>query len=106
MIRICFVNSAGEETSLEAVAGETLMSLAVRHGLPGIIGECGGNCACATCHVYIAEDWQARLPPPDATEQVMLEGALERRPDSRLSCRISTSPALDGMQVSLPSSQV
>ncbi len=106
MIRISFVHSTGQETLLHGAEGESLMAVAVRHGLPGIIGECGGNCACATCHVYVRAAWLSMLPPPAPDERVMLKGALAQRPDSRLGCCIELSAALDGLQVEVPPQQV
>ncbi len=75
------------------------MEAAVDNSVPGIIAECGGACACATCHVYVDEQWKGRLAPMDDMEDAMLESAVERRPNSRLSCQIEITPELDGLEV-------
>ncbi len=86
--------------------GRSLMKAAVDAGVDGIAADCGGVLTCATCHVYVDEAWQARLPPPSADEDTMLDyTAEERRPTSRLSCQIALTPALDGLTVTLPSRQ-
>ena len=82
------------------------MRAALNEGLEGMVGECGGGLACATCHCYVEEDWADRLPAPAQTELDMLEcTASERRPSSRLSCQIIASDALDGLVVHLPAAQ-
>ena len=106
MVKICFVNQAGLESVLACYPGESLMAAAVRHGLSEIIGECGGNCACATCHVYLGEPWSEQVPPPADDERAMLDGVLEPRRDSRLGCCVTITQSLDGMLVQLPSKQV
>lgn len=75
------------------------MEAAVENGVTGILAECGGACACATCHAYVAEGWLARLPPVDEVEDAMLDTATTRRPASRLLCQIELTPALDGLEV-------
>ena len=92
---------------IEAQEGESLMQAALRNGVEGIVAECGGECACATCHVYVDARFAALLPPPDATESDLLGFvAAERTPTSRLSCQIALSPALDGIEVTIPDTQV
>lgn len=86
--------------SIDAGGAETLMVAIRDAGLP-IAAECGGCCACATCHVYVDADWLQRLPPADDTETVMLELAMEPRENSRLSCQIRMERMLDGLQVAL-----
>ncbi len=82
------------------------MRAALNEGLDGMVGECGGGLACATCHCYVEEDWADRLPAPAQTELDMLEcTASERRPSSRLGCQIIASDALDGLVVHLPAAQ-
>ncbi|WP_287431241.1 2Fe-2S iron-sulfur cluster-binding protein [Sphingobium sp.] len=82
------------------------MRAALNEGLEGMVGECGGGLACATCHCYVEEDWADRLPAPAQTELDMLEcTASERRPSSRLGCQIIVSDALDGLVVHLPAAQ-
>lgn len=106
MPRIQFVQPDGTTQVVEAPIGQSIMQAAVNNLVPGIIGECGGACSCATCHLYVDEPWRARLLPPDAMEQGMLEGAIEPGPLSRLSCQIEMSEALDGIVVRIPAGQV
>ena len=77
------------------------MEVAVDNNIAGMVAECGGACACATCHTYIAEDWLEKLPPVDDMEDAMLDSALERRPNSRLSCQIEISDDLDGLTLTV-----
>lgn len=103
---ITFVLPDGSEHGLEAPAGVSLMQVATGAGLSGIVAECGGSAICATCHVYVAPDWAGQLPPPDANELAMLEcTAAERRPESRLSCQIAVTAALQGLRVTIPDRQ-
>lgn len=81
------------------------MEAAVTSGMPGILADCGGACACATCHAYVDTDWIGRVPPPAADEQDMLECAIDVSEASRLTCQIVMSEALDGLVVHLPRSQ-
>jgi 2Fe-2S ferredoxin len=81
------------------------MQAAVFNMVPGIVADCGGNCACATCHVYIAAPWRQRVPEPSTGEREMVECALFVREDSRLSCQVVVTPELDGAIVHLPASQ-
>jgi 2Fe-2S ferredoxin len=108
MIKIHLVGpaSAPTETTLEAKPGESLMQAAVAANVRGIEADCGGLLTCATCHVYVREPFASRLPPPSDDELGMLQfTASERRANSRLSCQIELSPALDGLTVDLPESQ-
>jgi 2Fe-2S ferredoxin len=75
------------------------MEAALDNGIAGILAECGGACACATCHGYIADGWQARLKPMEDMEDAMLDTAVDRRPTSRLLCQIELTPELDGLEV-------
>jgi len=77
--------------------GVSLMEVAKAHGVQGIGGDCGGGCSCATCHVYVQGDWMARVGPPDDIEADMLDMAIEPRENSRLSCQIRMSAAIDGI---------
>lgn len=81
------------------------MEAAVKHNVPGIDAECGGACACATCHVYVDEAWQAAVGEPAPMEEDMLDYASGVRPSSRLSCQIRISPALDGLILHTPERQ-
>jgi 2Fe-2S ferredoxin len=104
MPRIVF-HDAGVRREVTAVAGISLMEAAVQNGIEGIVALCGGACACATCHVYVAPEWFARLPPREDLEEGMLELAWEPKANSRLSCQIEISEALDGLEVTLPAQQ-
>ncbi len=107
MPAITFIHSDGKSDRVETAGGESVMQAATRHGLDGILAECGGNAMCATCHVYVDESWLARLPAMADEEDALLEGtAAERRPASRLSCQITITPDLDGLVVKLPERQV
>jgi 2Fe-2S ferredoxin len=105
VITVTLVEGEGVERRLENLApGQSLMVAACDAGVAGIRGDCGGGCACATCHVYIAPEWIDRVGPPDAVEDVMLDVAsLDRRPESRLCCQIVLNPALDGLTVTVAS---
>jgi len=106
MATVLFVEASGAEHRIDVPTGENLMRAALNEGLEGMVGECGGGLACATCHCYVEEDWADRLPAPAQTELDMLEcTASERRPSSRLGCQIIASDALDGLVVHLPAAQ-
>ena len=105
MPKITFIPYRQEEITVEAEVGSTVMEAAVRNGVPGIEAECGGACACATCHVYVAEDWYARVGAPQPMEEDMLDFAWEVKPTSRLSCQIKVTEELDGLVVDIPERQ-
>ncbi|TQF43954.1 ferredoxin [Bradyrhizobium sp. UNPF46] len=107
MPAITFIHPDGKSERVETSGGESVMQAATRHGLDGILAECGGNAMCATCHVYVDESWLARLAAMAGDEDALLDGtAAERRPNSRLSCQINITPELDGLVVRLPERQV
>ena len=106
MLRVHFRDVNGATKTVSVRSGSTLMEAAVQTGVPGIDAECGGACACATCHVYVDESWRHAVGPPGPLERHLLEGIGERRqPGSRLSCQIKTVDALDGLTVTLPERQ-
>lgn len=106
LVHVTFTTAAGSAHRVPARVGESLMLAAQRAGLDGIAADCGGCLSCATCHVYLPDDWAARLPAPDADEAAMLElTAAERRPGSRLACQVQVTAALDGLQAGLPDRQ-
>jgi 2Fe-2S ferredoxin len=106
MAHITYVEATGQSTTVGLPDGWSLMQGAVANGIEGIVGECGGSCACATCHCYVDEADLERLPPPAETELAMLANvAAERRATSRLSCQLKASPALDGLTLHLPDTQ-
>ncbi|MBR0972226.1 MULTISPECIES: 2Fe-2S iron-sulfur cluster-binding protein [Bradyrhizobium] len=107
MPAIIFILPDGKSDRVETGEGESAMQAATRHGLDGILAECGGNAMCATCHVLVDEGWLARLPAIGADEDALLDGtATERQPNSRLSCQIHVTPALDGLVLRLPERQI
>jgi 2Fe-2S ferredoxin len=105
MARITFIAADGTRYEVEAETGSTVMENAIREGVPGIEAECGGACACATCHVYVDEAWRARTGEPEPMEEDMLDFAYDVRPTSRLSCQIRVTDDLDGLVVSVPERQ-
>ena len=105
MPKIVFIQPDGRIQTVEAPAGQSLMEAATNNLVPGIVGECGGSCSCATCHMYIDEPWFSKLAPADEMEQGMLEGAIEPGPLSRLGCQVPISEALDGLVARVPAGQ-
>ncbi|TDQ44459.1 2Fe-2S iron-sulfur cluster-binding protein [Tepidicella xavieri] len=106
MITVTLIAATGTECTVQARPGQSLMQAAIAANAPGIEADCGGLLTCATCHVYVREPWHAQLPPPSADEDSMLDfSAAERRPNSRLSCQIALTPALDGLVVDVPPTQ-
>jgi ferredoxin, 2Fe-2S len=105
MPKITFIDAAGTARTVDAEAGSTVMETAIRNGVPGIEAECGGACACATCHVYVDEAWQALTGEASAMEQDMLDFGYDVRPNSRLSCQIKVSDEIDGLVVRTPERQ-
>jgi len=105
MTKITYVDAAGKSRQVEADNGSTVMETALRNSVPGIEAECGGACACATCHVYVDDAWIAKLPAKEQMEEDMLDFAFDVRPGSRLSCQIKVKPELDGLIVTTPAKQ-
>lgn len=105
MTRIRYIENNGTAHDIEVEDGLTLMEGAVRNALPGIIAECGGACACATCHVHLAAAEMARAGPVGELGSTMLEFVKARQPGSRLSCQIRVSPSLEGLCVVIPAEQ-
>ena len=99
-MKIHAVDRQGKEYTLEGREGWSVMEI-LRDGGLDIAAECGGACACATCHVYVDENWYAKLPPPSPAETDMLDMALAVEPNSRLSCKIVCSDATDGIKVTV-----
>jgi ferredoxin, 2Fe-2S len=103
MVKVTFVNSDGTKTTVQAETGDSAMQAAVTNDIEGIIAECGGSMMCATCHVYVADPFDKSLPSPSENEDEMLEYvAGELKENSRLSCQIELSPALDGIVLHIP----
>ena len=105
MTKIVFEEPDGQEREIDIADGESIMEGAVKNGVAGIDADCGGACSCATCMVYVADDWMARLPAADSTETAMLEFCPHVAPSSRLSCQIPVTPSLAGLRLKVPSSQ-
>lgn len=106
MPKILYVEHSGIVTTVTVPTDTTVMRGAVDNGVTGIIGLCGGECRCATCHVYVDEEWLPLLPEPGKTEEAMLGfTAAARRHNSRLGCQIKITRALDGLKVLLPEIQ-
>jgi ferredoxin, 2Fe-2S len=105
MPRVIFIDPSGARREVIAAEGVTLMETARAAGIEGVVALCGGACACATCQVYVAPAWLAKLAPREDMEEGMLESAWEPRPNSRLSCQIHITAALDGLEVEIPAGQ-
>lgn len=103
--KITFIDSEGTKREVEARVGNSVMEAAVQNMIPGIDADCGGACACATCHVYVDENWLGKLKDKDDMEESMLDFAEDVRENSRLSCQILVTDELDGMVVTTPESQ-
>ena len=105
MPKITYIEPNGTERTVEVPEGWTVMEGAVKNRIPGIDADCGGACACATCHVYVDPAWLQKLVPRQEMEEQMLDFAQDVKPNSRLSCQIKVSPALDGFVVRTPKTQ-
>jgi ferredoxin, 2Fe-2S len=105
MPKITFIDASGVARVVEADIGSTVMEAAIRNAVPGIDAECGGACACATCHVYVDDAWLAKTGKAAPMEEDMLDFAYDVRPTSRLSCQIKLSAELDGLTVHTPAKQ-
>lgn len=105
MTKITYIAFDGTRYDVDAQNGSTVMENALRNSVPGVEAECGGACACATCHVYVDEAWTERVGPPEAMEEDMLDFAWEPQLNSRLSCQIVVSDELDGLVVRVPEKQ-
>lgn len=106
MATVTYIAADGRESDIEVRNGDSVMLGALQANLRGIDAECGGCLSCATCHVYVEDDWIGRVPAPDAMEMEMLDSvAAEQRPGSRLSCQLVVAPALDGLRVRIPGKQ-
>ena len=105
MAKITYVEHNGKSHTIRVENGLTVMEGAVQNNIPGIDADCGGGMACATCHVYVTEDWFDKLPKKEDGEEDMLDMAYEPKKNSRLSCQIVVSDELDGLKVNIPSKQ-
>ena len=105
MAKITYIENGGTEHHVDVPTGLSVMDGARRFTIPGIDGDCGGACACATCHVYVDDEWTEIVGEPEAMEEDMLDFAFEVKPNSRLSCQIKVRDALDGLIMRVPSRQ-
>ena len=105
MPKVIFIDYEGSQQSVDAQVGQSLMEAAVDNDVAGIDADCGGACACATCHVYIDQDWVAKVGQPEDIEAEMLSVAEEVQENSRLSCQVMLTEEMDGIIVTTPESQ-
>ncbi len=105
MVKLTFIQPDGASQTVEVEPGLTVMEAAKLNDVPGIEAECGGACACATCHVYVEPDWVEKTGKPADIEEDMLDFAFDVRKESRLSCQIKVTPELDGLTVRVPAKQ-
>ena len=105
MAKITYIENSGKSQTIEVASGLSVMEGAVQNDIPGIDADCGGGMACATCHVYVNEEWLNKLPAKEDGEEDMLDMAFEPKQNSRLSCQLIVSDELDGLVVNIPSKQ-
>lgn len=105
MPKLTIVAFDGTKFDLDVASSSTVMENAVKNSIPGIEAECGGACACATCHVYVDDAWSEKVGTPDVMEEDMLDFAYDPKPTSRLSCQIKMTDDLDGLVVHVPERQ-
>ena len=106
MAKITYIEHSGKSHTIEVQNGLTVMEAAVQNNIPGIDADCGGSMACATCHVYVKEEWFNKLPKHEEGEQDMLDVAYEPKKNSRLSCQITVSDEINGLVVTTPEKQI
>ena len=105
MSKITYIDSSGNSKTIDVANGLSVMEGAIQNNIPGIDADCGGGMACATCHVYVKEEWLNKLDKPEDAEQDMIDMAFEPKKNSRLSCQLIVSDKLDGLIVTTPSNQ-
>ena len=105
MAKVTYIENNGNSHTIEIANGLSVMEGAVQNDIPGIDADCGGGMACATCHVYVNDEWFEKVPEKEDEEEDMLDMAFEPKKNSRLSCQIIVSDELDGLTVSIPSKQ-
>ncbi|MBO9477293.1 2Fe-2S iron-sulfur cluster binding domain-containing protein [Shimia sp. R11_0] len=106
MVKVIFIEASGNRIEAEGSVGDSVMQVAVAAGVEAISADCGGACACGTCHCVMSEDWFARLPAPQSDEVDMLEFVIDPQPSSRLSCQVTLSEAMEGIEIQVPASQI
>ena len=105
MVKITYISSRGEEQTVEVEAGISMMEAAISKGVEEIDADCGGNCYCGTCRVYVSADWRERLPPADDFETDMIDSTEDANAGVRLSCQLRVTEAIDGIVVHTPPAQ-
>jgi ferredoxin, 2Fe-2S len=105
MPKITYISPDGTSRAIDAEIGSTVMEAAIKQGVPGIEAECGGACACATCHVYVDEAWLAIVGEPSPMEEDMLDFGYDVKSNSRLSCQIKVTAEIDGLVIRTPERQ-
>jgi 2Fe-2S ferredoxin len=105
MVKITFIQHDGKEQTVDGLPGMSVMEAAVKHMVPGIDADCGGACACATCHVFVEPEWREKTGQRSTMEEDMLDFAFDVRDSSRLSCQIKITDALEGLRVRVPEKQ-
>jgi 2Fe-2S ferredoxin len=105
MPKITYIDHEGTSRTVDGDLGSTVMETAIKNGIPGIEAECGGACACATCHVYVEESWRAVVGEPSPMEEDMLDFGYDVKESSRLSCQIKVTAELEGLVVRTPERQ-
>ena len=106
MPKITYIEHNGKSHTIEVASGLSIMEGAVQNNIPGIDADCGGSMACATCHVYVKEEWFNKLPKKEDGEEDMLDMAFEPKKNSRLSCQITVSDEIDGLVITTPEKQI
>ncbi len=106
MPRITYIEHNGTEHTVDVAVGLTVMEGAVQNDIPGIDADCGGACACSTCHAYVNPDWVAKLPAREDMEEDMLDFAYEPNPRSRLTCQVQVTAEMDGLVLQLSEKQI
>jgi 2Fe-2S ferredoxin len=106
MPSITYIEFDGTEHRVDVAEGLSVMEGAVKNSIPGIDADCGGACACSTCHVYVDPAWMDKLPPREVMEEDMLDFAFEPKENSRLTCQLKVTADLDGLVVRMPEKQI
>jgi len=104
-MKVTYIENNGTRHEVEGNEGQSLMEIATQNLVPGILGDCGGTCSCATCHAYLDEPWRSQITGPSEDEIGVLEGALEVRENSRLCCQVILTAALENIEIHLPERQ-
>ena len=106
MAKVTYIENSGNSHTIEIANGLSVMEGAVQNDIPGIDADCGGGMACATCHVYVKDEWFDKITKKSEGEDDMIDQAYEPKKNSRLSCQIQVGPEIDGLEIHLPEKQV